>query len=422
MRDCIAVIGLGYVGLPLAEKISEKFDLIGYDIDSTKIETIKANNSFLNRGLIKSIITNNSDYLSYANIFIIAVPTPIKVDKTPDLSALIKATKMVSKHVSEGDIIIFESTVFPGTTEKVCLPILSKGSGISEEKIGLGYSPERINPGDTKHTLEKTTKLISGNNSQTIEYMKYLYNFITDNHIYVCESIEEAEASKLLENVQRDVNIAFMNEFSFLMKTKGINFNNVLKAASTKWNFKNFHPGLVGGHCIGIDPYYLLDGAKKSNVKMSVTLSARETNELTVKKLINSILIWEKKSCNKICRILSLGCTFKPDIDDIRNSKPLEIIDSLNCKKNQLAVFDPLVKEKLTNISLFKDYSKLKKILLEANVIMLLSPHRDIVSWLKASFSIEEWKTISAKKLIVDPYNVILEIFGKPNSNNYISL
>lgn len=422
MKDCIAVIGLGYVGLPLARKISEKFNLVGYDTDKKKVESIKKNNIFTNKGLTKTIITNNSVYLNYASAFIIAVPTPIKIDKTPDLSALIKATKMVSKHIKEGNLIIFESTVFPGTTEKLCLPVLSKGSGISKEKINLGYSPERINPGDTTHTLDKTTKLISGNNSETIKYMKCLYKFITNNHIYICDSIEEAEASKLLENVQRDVNIAFMNEFYFLMKSKGINFYNVLKAANTKWNFKNFHPGLVGGHCIGIDPYYLLDGAKKSNINMSVTLSARKTNELTVKKLINSVLTWEKKNCYENGRILALGCTFKPNIDDIRNSKPIEIINYLENKNNKLIVFDPLVKKKLNNISLCKDFSKLKKILLESNVIMLLSPHSTIVKWLKANFSIGEWKAISSNKLIVDPYNVILKIFGKLDLDNYISL
>ena len=257
MKDKIAVIGLGYVGYPLAKRLATKYTVIGYDKSEERIEKLQLKNQTIH-------FSTNDMCLEEADIYIIAVPTPINpTDKTPNLSFLLQASKEVGAHLHKNDLVIYESTVFPGTTEKICIPILLQQSGLKKEEIYVGYSPERINPGDRKHNLVRTTKLISSNSYRGLKKIKSIYNYLTNNNTYACNSIKEAEAAKLLENVQRDVNIALMNEFSVLCSALNISFNNILNAAQTKWNFSSYYPGLVGGHCIGVDPYYLIEGAKK---------------------------------------------------------------------------------------------------------------------------------------------------------------
>lgn len=367
MKDTIAVIGLGYVGYPLAKRLATKYTVIGYDKSKTRIEKLQLKNKTIH-------FSTNDMCLEKANIYIIAVPTPIKSDdKTPDLSFLLQASKEVGSHLHKNDLVIYESTVFPGTTEKICIPILLKKSGLKKEEIYVGYSPERINPGDKEHDLLQTTKLISSNSYSGLKKIKIIYSYLTNNNTYTCDSIKEAEAAKLLENVQRDVNIALMNEFSALFSTLNISFNNVLNAAHTKWNFSPYYPGLVGGHCIGVDPYYLIEGAKKINIDMILPQKAREVNEKMVTLIVEKVNRW--LMINSLNHVLVLGCTFKPNIDDIRNSKPLSIAEQLSNRYNyKVSIFDPLLIK--SKINVLNDLSKVSTLIDNNDAILLLSPHQ----------------------------------------------
>ncbi|HCD7932476.1 TPA: nucleotide sugar dehydrogenase, partial [Enterococcus faecium] len=333
----ISVIGLGYVGLPLAVAFAEKgYKVIGFDLNVEKINDYK--NGIDSTGEIGKLRLNNENLvytsdpreISDAQFHIVAVPTPINGDKTPDLMPVISASEIVGKQLKKGSIVVYESTVYPGVTEDICLPILEKKSNLKYgEEFSIGYSPERINPGDKIHRLETITKVVSASDETTLETVAAIYGSIIKAGIYKAPSIRVAEASKVIENSQRDINIAFMNELSMVFDLMNIDTSEVLKAANTKWNFLNFKPGLVGGHCIGVDPYYFTYKAEELGYHSQIILSGRKINNdmprFVVNKLIKEMIKNDIKIKNS--KVAILGLTFKEDCPDFRNSKNIELIE-----------------------------------------------------------------------------------------------
>ncbi len=375
----IAIIGLGYVGLPLANAFSEKFKVIGYDNDIKKVEELnngvdKTNQlgnqklkSFLNR--VK--LTNRSEEILGCNVYIITVPTPVNNLKKPDLSYLLGATKMVGAILKQGDIIIYESTVYPGCTEEDCVPLLEAISGLKyNQDFFCGYSPERINPGDKINTLTNIIKVTSGSTPKIAELVDSLYREIIKAGTYKATSIKVAEASKAIENAQRDINISFMNELALIFDKMEIDTTHVLEAASTKWNFIPFKPGLVGGHCISVDPYFLTHKAVQLGYTPEVILSGRNVNDsipaFIVRKVLN--LMRKKEILIKGAKALIMGITFKENLNDIRNSKVPEIYKGLVNQGLEVEVYDPLADSELVQkeygISLTKLPSKYEVIIL----------------------------------------------------------
>jgi UDP-N-acetyl-D-galactosamine dehydrogenase len=346
----IAVIGLGYVGLPLALSLAKKFKVIGFDINDSRIEKMKQHidpskeldsSEFIGRDI--SFTSTQSDLLQ-ANFFIVAVPTPVDEHKVPDLTPVIKASHTVGKALKKGDYVVYESTVYPGCTEEDCVPILEKESGLNfPNDFNLGYSPERINPGDKEKTLENILKIVSGNNDEACGEIAKVYGAIIKAGIYKASSIKVAEAAKVIENTQRDINISFMNELSIIFDRMGINTREVLEAAGTKWNFLKFYPGLVGGHCIGVDPYYLLHKSKELGYDPEVILSGRRINDhmpaFIAKKLVQ-LLIAKGKNPGE-CKVLIKGITFKENVADIRNSKVADLYDECKSFSMDVDMLDP---------------------------------------------------------------------------------
>ncbi len=387
MKKKIGVIGLGYVGLPLAVALSKKFLVIGYDKNGERIKKLKrgidkngeANSKYLRNS--KLFFISDHKKLDEVKVFIICVPTPIK-NKKPDLKFLIEATKLVATKLKTGDIVIYESTVYPGTTEEICRPILEKISSLNVNKdFFLGYSPERINPGLNTKKIQDIKKIISGSSVTAVKEIKKIYHPIIKAGLYVANSIKVAESAKIIENTQRDLNIALMNEFSKILNNLNINTNEVLEAANTKWNFNNYTPGLVGGHCIGVDPYYLAYKAKKIGINPKVILSGRSVNDGMhnyVFKKINEL--------KKIKKIAFLGVTFKEDCKDFRNSMPVKLLKKLTKKKFKIDVFDPIV-----NINDIKNFEKIniKKKLKKRyyDLVIVVVPHKKIIqlggNWIK---------------------------------------
>ena len=331
----IAVIGLGYVGFPLAYEFSKRYHLTGFDISKKRISELKngidkteeySKNQILD---LKLFLSNDEKDLINQDFYIITVPTPLKKNNKPDLSPLRSASKIVGKHISKGSIIIYESTVYPGCTEEDCIPVLEKYSNLKYNvDFFCGYSPERINPGDKKRKLTDIIKVVSGSNKEATKIIDNLYKSIIKAGTYVAESIKVAEASKIIENVQRDVNISLVNEFALIFEKLNIDTKEVLDAASTKWNFLNYKPGLVGGHCIGVDPYYLAYRALKKGYSPKVLLNGRKVNNSIPKRIVKSV-IKKSKELNlniKSSKILILGVTFKENCSDIRNSRVIDLI------------------------------------------------------------------------------------------------
>jgi UDP-N-acetyl-D-galactosamine dehydrogenase len=356
----IAVLGLGYVGLPLALGLSFSYNIKGFDVDNNRINQLRKGidstleideKKLLDQQKKKKIfITSNKSELNDCNIFIATVPTPIDKRKKPDFSSLLKVCKIIGGLLKKNDIVVFESTVFPGATEDICGPELEKNA--NNLKCGrdffLGYSPERVNPGDKVHTIEKINKVVSGQNKEVEGVLLKIYSKLTKGKVFLAKNIKVAEASKVIENAQRDINIAFINEVARICSKLEISTYDVLKASLTKWNFLNFEPGLVGGHCIGVDPYYLAEKARKLNIKPQVILSGRDTNDSMVKFIGNQIC----KKISKKSKILFLGVTFKEDVPDLRNSKSIELIKYLEDKKHNLYFYDPFIK----NMKQIKNY------------------------------------------------------------------
>ncbi len=337
-EEKLSVIGLGYVGMPIAVAFSEKINVIGFDVNEKKIELYKAGIDPTNEVGNEKIsacgvyFTCDEKKLAEAKFHIVAVPTPVKNDKTPDLSPVEGASEILGRNLTKGSVVVFESTVYPGVTEDICVPILEKYSGLKcGTDFKIGYSPERINPGDKVHRLETIKKIVSGMDEQTLEEVANVYSLVVKAGVHKAPSIKVAEAAKVIENSQRDINIAFMNELSIIFNKMGIDTQEVLEAAGTKWNFLKFYPGLVGGHCIGVDPYYLTYKAEQIGYHSQVILAGRRINDdmgkYVAENIVKSLIRAEKNV--KGARVAILGFTFKENCPDTRNTKVYDIVKEL---------------------------------------------------------------------------------------------
>ncbi len=359
----IGVIGLGYVGLPLATLLAEHFEVIGYDRSNERIEELRSGHDKTLEVSNEVLKTTSMDFVSSiegiknCNFLIVTVPTPVDENKEPDLRPIESASKELATILKTGDIVVYESTVFPGCTEEFCVPLLESGSGLEYGiDFTCGYSPERVNPGDKSHTIDKIVKVVSGTDSDTLEKVDGVYSKIITAGTHRVSSIKAAEAAKVIENAQRDINIAFMNELSMIFNKMNIDTQEVLEAAGTKWNFLPFRPGLVGGHCIGVDPYYLAHKAVEVGYRPHIILSGRKTNDQIPKFVAEEVL---KK--NGDGKVAVLGLTFKENCPDLRNSKVFDIISSLREAGVEPLVHDPYYTEldgfQFTNLKEIKDCS-----------------------------------------------------------------
>ena len=348
----ICIIGLGYVGLPLAHAFSHKYKVVGFDINADRVDelnrgfdrTLELTNTQVQESIVNGMkFTLNIADIKDANIYIVTVPTPINADNKPDLTPIKKSTETVAKVLKKEDIVIYESTVYPGVTEEICVPILENGSGLKfNEDFYCGYSPERINPGDKEHTVTKILKITSGSTPETAKKVDELYKSIITAGTHLAPTIKVAEAAKVIENTQRDVNIALMNELAMIFDTMNIDTNAVLEAAATKWNFIKLAPGLVGGHCIGVDPYYLTYKAQSLGYTPNLILGARHINngmsKLIADKAVKLMIKADKKL--KSAKVLILGVTFKENCPDMRNTKVVDIISELQEYECDVDVYD----------------------------------------------------------------------------------
>lgn len=379
MRDHkITILGLGYVGLPLAVEFAKKFKVVGFDIDKNRIrelnsgvdKTLEVSGDHLKGVLSETkdsglLCSDSIDDILDSNVYIVTVPTPIDKSNKPDLTPLYKASETVGKVLKKGDIVVYESTVFPGATEEECVPILENASELTFNKdFYCGYSPERINPGDKEHTVAKILKITSGSTPDIAEQIDQLYKSVITAGTYKASCIKVAEAAKVIENTQRDINIAFVNELAKIFQRLGIDTSDVLEAAGTKWNFLPFKPGLVGGHCIGVDPYYLAQKAEEVGYHPEIILAGRRINNemgaYVAKEFIKQLIKKGKKV--KDCRIMILGITFKENCPDIRNTRVIDVIRELEDFNVKVDVYDPWanseeVKDEF-NISLKEDFKQ----------------------------------------------------------------
>jgi UDP-N-acetyl-D-galactosamine dehydrogenase len=374
----IAVIGLGYVGLPLAKSFSKHFHTIGYDVNHNLIDNLKSKES-------KTLnFSKKSSDLIDSNIYIVTVPTPVNKDNIPDLSSLESATTLISNYINQNDIVIYESTVYPGVTEEFCIPIIES---ITNFKLNIdffcGYSPERISPGDNTKSVEDIVKVTSGSNKETADKIDNIYKKIIKAGTYKASSIKVAEASKVIENVQRDVNVALMNEFAMIFDKLNLSTKDVLEAAKTKWNFLDFKPGLVGGHCIGVDPYYLIHKSKKSGFIPNLMNTSRETNNYIPEFISNKLYTIFKNNKKNISKtdVLILGFTFKENCEDIRNSKVLDIETKLTDYGYNVDIYDPLL---VNNNKIIKDPFKSNK---KYDGIILAVSHNDFYKYTEVDFN-----------------------------------
>lgn len=364
----LCIVGLGYVGLPLAVAFGAKRPTIGFDIDSKRINMLKDGNDITGECSPEQIkesksleLTSNEADLEHCSVFIVTVPTPVDTQKKPDFYPLISASTLVGRYLKKEDIVIYESTVYPGATEEICVPVLEEVSGLKfNHDFFCGYSPERINPGDKDNTLKNIIKVTSGSTQKTADAVDKLYREVVDAGTHMATSIMVAEASKVIENTQRDVSIALINEFSMIFDRLNISTQDVLEAASTKWNFQNFKPGLVGGHCIGVDPYYLISKAQQKGFYPEILISSRKVNEEMSDFLINKMLrIMIKEFGFSPKRVAILGATFKENCPDVRNSQSFNLVTILNDLNINVDLYDPFASndecQKMYNVSIIKE-------------------------------------------------------------------
>jgi len=353
MKPSIGIIGLGYVGLPLALALAEKYTVLGYDTNKERVASLQAGIDNTQEIAIEEMQAVSINYfdqpeaLKDCNIYIVTVPTPLKEDNLPDFSYLESASLTVAKILAKGDIVVYESTVYPGATEEICLPLLEASSLKVDVDFSIGYSPERINVGDANNTFKTIPKIVAASNKEALETLYNLYQSVLSAEVYSAPSIKVAEAAKVIENTQRDVNIAFVNELAMMFNAMGLDTNEVLAAASTKWNFLPFRPGLVGGHCIGIDPYYLAHQSKVVGYTPELLLSARKINEALPHFIVKDILAKLKAHQIAIAKakVLLLGATFKENTADIRNSKAITLAQGLQAEGLNLTLYDPFITE-----------------------------------------------------------------------------
>lgn len=406
----MAIIGLGYVGLPIALEFAKKIKVIGFDINQQRVDLMK-------QGIDPSKELPKEDFegtdieftadiedLKDAQFFVVAVPTPIDRSKLPNLVPLISASKTVGKVLKKGDYVVFESTVYPGCTEDDCIPVMEEVSGLKfNEDFKVGYSPERINPGDKVHTLSSITKVVSGSCGESAEEIAKTYELVIDAGVHRASSIKVAEAAKIIENTQRDVNIALVNELSIIFNRLGINTYEVLEAAGTKWNFLKFSPGLVGGHCIGVDPYYLTHKAKQTGYHAKVINSGRYVNDsmgfYIGKQTVKKILAKGKNVMDS--RVLIMGATFKENVSDVRNSKVVDVVNELESFSVKVDLIDPHA----SSDEIYHEYGfKLsEEIRDDYDAIILAVNHDEYVAYSEADF----------KKLLKDGEGLVVDVKGK---------
>ena len=416
----ICIFGLGYVGLPLAIAFSKYFNVLGFDNNEERIKNLKKNvdlnNSITKKILIRSKIkfSSNEKDIKDCNIFIVTVPTPINKNKSPDLIPLKKATITISKYLKKNDFVIYESTVYPGLTEEILVPILKKKNRFNLNKdFFVGYSPERISPGD-KRKLSDIIKIVSGSNKSSSKIIFNLYKKIIKAGVYLAPNIKTAEASKILENIQRDINISLMNEASIIFNKLDINTFEVLKAAGTKWNFLKFTPGLVGGHCISVDPYYMKYKAKKIGIETQVISSGRKINEKMVNNIFNRIIKYFKSRKLPIRDVGIMGLSFKENSSDTRNSQIFKAVKLFKNKKIRIQLLDP----KVDKTKLSKNYRQhyVNKFNRKLDCLILSTPHDEFIKLKESYFK----KILKNNSLIFDVKNKLKVI--KNNSIKIMSL
>ena len=382
LRECLSVIGLGYVGLPIAVAFAKKVKVIGFDNNARKIQLYKngvdptreVGNEAVKNTTVQ--FTDSPEELKKAKFHIVAVPTPVNEDHTPDLTPVKSATEILAKNLEKGSIVVYESTVYPGVTEEVCVPILESITGMKRgTDFKVGYSPERINPGDKEHRLNNIIKVVSGMDEETLDTIAQIYELVVEAGVFKAESIKVAEAAKVIENSQRDINIAFMNELSIIFDKMGIDTKSVLKAAGTKWNFLNFCPGLVGGHCIGVDPYYLTYKAEMLGYHSQVILSGRRINDgmgkYVAEKCVKLLIASDKAVKN--ARVAILGFTFKENCPDTRNTKVIDIVRELNQYGINPVVYDPVADKQEAGVLYGIEFIDIKNIKKMDAVIVAVS-------------------------------------------------
>lgn len=405
----VAIIGLGYVGLPLALEFGKKFETVGFDLNSDRIEQLRGGIDKTNECSSEQIsaskrltFTSSQDALKAANFYVVAVPTPIDSSKNPDLTALKNSCDLLGQLIEKDDVIVFESTVFPGATEEVCVPILERKSGLEFNRdFFVGYSPERINPGDKEHGVTDICKVTSGSTPEVAEIVDRVYSAIISAGTFKAASIKVAEAAKVIENVQRDLNIALVNELAQIFGAMDIDTSDVLNAAASKWNFANYRPGLVGGHCIGVDPYYLTFKAQELNLHPELVLAGRRTNERMSSYLAQQIvqLLVKSKIALTGAKVLVLGTTFKPNCNDTRNTKVPDLIVELEKFGLSVDLFDPEADE-----DEIKNEYGLRMISPRANsydAVVLAVPHDSFVQ-----NGAEKLRSFGKEKhLLIDPWS-----------------
>lgn len=406
-EEKLSLIGLGYVGMPIAVAFAKTIDVIGYDLNDAKIELYKngtdPTREVGDEAIKKTTVEFTSDEvkLREAKFHIVAVPTPVNADHTPDLSPVEGASRILGRNLTKGSIVVFESTVYPGVTEEVCVPILEKESGLKcGSDFKVGYSPERINPGDKVHRLETIMKIVSGMDEETLDIIAKVYEIVVAAGVHRAESIKVAEAAKVIENSQRDINIAFMNELSIIFNKMGIDTQSVLKAAGTKWNFLNFYPGLVGGHCIGVDPYYLTYKAEMLGYHSQIILSGRRINDdmgkYVAESVVKNLIAAEKPVRN--ARVAILGFTFKENCPDTRNTKVIDIVNELREYGIEPLISDPTADveeaKKLYGVE-FVDITNVRQI----DAVVLAVAHSEFKNLSKNQIDILYGK---GKKIMID--------------------
>ncbi|MDV2582161.1 nucleotide sugar dehydrogenase [Alkalibacillus haloalkaliphilus] len=421
-EDKISLIGLGYVGMPIAVAFAKKVDVIGFDINETKVQQYKegidptkeVGNEVIQNTTVD--FTSDEKRLQEAMFHIVAVPTPVKDDHTPNLRPLESASRTLGRNLTKGSIVVFESTVYPGVTEDVCVPILEEESGLKcGEDFKVGYSPERINPGDKEHRLENIVKVVSGMDEETLDTIAKVYELVVDVGVHRAESIKVAEAAKVIENAQRDINIAFMNELSIIFNKMNIDTNAVLKAAGTKWNFLKFHPGLVGGHCIGVDPYYLTYKAEQLGYHSQIILSGRKINddmgkyvaENTVKKMIKA----QKQISGS--KVAIYGFTFKENTPDVRNTRVIDIVNELKDYGIKVEIIDPVADQEDLKLAYGLEVTD-KEDVKNVDAVIFAVNHEEF-----QSYNLDELKQVyrCSEKELSAAYN---EIAATSNSNSEI--
>ena len=415
----ISLIGLGYVGMPIAVAFAKKINVIGFDISSEKVELYKSGidptkevgNDAIKQTTVE--FTSNEKDLQKAKFHIVAVPTPVNADHTPDLRPIQGASRTLGKNLTKGSIVVYESTVYPGVTEDICVPILEEESGL---KCGVdfkvGYSPERINPGDTVHRLETIIKVVSGMDEESLDIIAKVYELVVDAGVYKAESIKVAEAAKVIENSQRDINIAFMNELSIIFNKMDIDTKAVLKAAGTKWNFLNFSPGLVGGHCIGVDPYYLTYKAEQLGYRSQIILSGRRINDDMGKYVVENLIKNLIKANVPVAdaKVGILGFTFKEDCPDTRNTRVIDIVEELKEYGITPVIADPVADAEEAHHEYGIIFDSMKDVK-DMDAVILAVAHKEFMEL--SNEEISEWFNPT------NPKKVLLDIKGVLNRQDY---